>query len=335
MNRLVLVDGNAILHRAYHALPPLTDPNGTIVNAVYGFTTMLLRLFGDLKPTHLAVAFDRAKPTFRKELYKEYQATRPKMDDELVGQIPKVHSVIAAMGIPIFEMDGFEADDVIGTIAAQAKKHDIDQVIIVTGDRDILQLAEDEKVLIYMPTKGLTEARLYGEKETMERMGVTPEQIPDFKALAGDSSDHYPGVAGIGPKTAVDLLTKYGSVGNLYKKLEAPSFAKASGGKGFISDTILKKLIEGKESAFMSHNLATIRRNVPVEIALSPITSLDTPEAREELETLGFKSLLKRLSGSVNEGKPASASAVAKAMADKKATEGKGKKDDSEQLTFV
>jgi DNA polymerase I len=320
MNRLVLVDGNAILHRAYHALPPLTDPNGTIVNAVYGFTMMLLRLYGDLKPSHLAVAFDRPKPTFRKELYKEYQATRPKMDDDLSSQIPKVHSVVAAMGIPIFEMDGFEADDVIGTIAEKREDLGLDQVIIVTGDRDIMQLAVDEKVLIYMPTKGLSEARLYGEKETVERMGVTPIQIPDFKALAGDSSDHYPGVAGIGPKTAVNLLTKYKTVENLYKELEAPSFAKASAGKGLITDMLFKKLIEGKESAFMSHNLATIRRNVPIEIEILPVTSLDTPEARAELETLGFKSLLKKLNGSVVE--------TDKIKAEKK-------KDDSEQLTFI
>lgn len=313
MNRLVLIDGNAILHRAYHALPPLTDPNGTIVNAVYGFTMMLLRLYGDLKPSHLAVAFDRPKPTFRKELYKEYQATRPKMDDDLSSQIPKVHSVVAAMGIPIFEMDGFEADDVIGTIAEKREDLGIDQVIIVTGDRDIMQLAVDEKVLIYMPTKGLSEARLYGEKETVERMGVTPIQIPDFKALAGDSSDHYPGVAGIGPKTAVNLLTKYGTVENLYKELEAGHV------KDF-SDAICAKLTTDKENALMSHNLATIRRNVPIDIKILPVTSLDTSEAREELETLGFKSLLKKLNGSVVESDTL-----------KKEKE----KDTSEQLSFV
>jgi DNA polymerase I len=313
MNRLVLVDGNAILHRAYHALPPLTDPNGTIVNAVYGFTMMLLRLYGDLKPSHLAVAFDRPKPTFRKELYKEYQATRPKMDDDLSSQIPKVHSVVAAMGIPIFEMDGYEADDVIGTIAEKREDLGLDQVIIVTGDRDIMQLAVDEKVLIYMPTKGLSEARLYGEKETVERMGVTPMQIPDFKALAGDSSDHYPGVAGIGPKTAVNLLTKYGSIEHLYKELEAGKIQD-------FSDAICAKLTADKENALMSHNLATIRRNVPIEIEILPVTSLDTPEARAELETLGFKSLLKKLNGSVVEAD--------KIIAEKK-------KDDSEQLTFI
>lgn len=165
MNRLVLIDGNAMLHRAYHAIPPfLTSPDGSVVNAVYGFGTMLVKLIGDLKPTHVAVAFDRPKPTFRKKLFKEYQAKRPELDPELIEQIPKVHDLITSFGIPIFEQDGFEADDVIGTLAKNRKKEGIDQIIIVTGDRDILQLVEDEKVLVYMPTKGLSEAKLYGEK---------------------------------------------------------------------------------------------------------------------------------------------------------------------------
>src|SRR5690348_12205707 len=152
MNRLVLIDGNAILHRAYHAIPMvLTAPDGSPVNAVYGFATMLVRLIGDLKPTHVAVAFDRPKPTFRKELFPGYQSKRPKMDTELSDQIPKVHDLIVALGIPIFEKDGFEADDVIGTLAKAAKDKGIDQVIIVTGDRDILQLVEDEKIFAYMP----------------------------------------------------------------------------------------------------------------------------------------------------------------------------------------
>jgi DNA polymerase-1 len=277
MNRLVLIDGNAMLHRAYHALPPLTAPDGSMVNAVYGFGTMLLRLIGDLKPTYVAVAFDRPKPTFRKKLFEGYQAKRPKMDEELVDQIPKIHTLISGFGIPIFEQDGFEADDVIGTIAKHAKKDGIDQVIIVTGDRDILQLVEDEKILVWMPTKGLSEARLYDEKAVVERMGVAPDKIPDFKALAGDPSDNYPGVPGIGPKTAVSLLTKYKSLEKILKTKElTPS---------------------EKESAHMSHDLATIRTNVPLEGALEPLGSLNRPEAVRELTTLGFRSLLKRITG--------------------------------------
>lgn len=284
MKRLILIDGNAILHRAYHALPPLTAPDGSVVNAVYGFGTMLLRLIGDLKPTHVAVAFDRPKPTFRKELFAGYQAKRPKMDEELADQIPKVHALVSGFGIPIFEKDGFEADDIIGTLAKHAKKDGIDQVVIVTGDRDMLQLVEDEKILVWMPTKGLSEAKLYGEKEVGERMGVVPNKIPDFKALAGDPSDNYPGVPGIGPKTAVALLTKYKSLEKILKTKElTPS---------------------EKESAHMSHDLATIRTNVPLEGSLAPLGSLNRPEAIRELTTLGFRTILKRITGEKSESRP-------------------------------
>jgi DNA polymerase-1 len=296
MNRLVLIDGNAILHRAYHALPPLTAPDGSVVNAVYGFGTMLLRLITDLAPTHVAVAFDRPKPTFRKKMFRGYQAKRPKMDEELVDQIPKVHDLIASFGIPIFEVDGFEADDVIGTLAKQSK----DQVIIVTGDRDLLQLVKDERILVYMPTKGLSQAKLYGEKEVSERMGVAPEKIPDFKALAGDPSDNYPGVPGIGPKTAVALLAKYKTLEGILKTKELS--------------------ISEKKSARLGHDLATIRTNVPLEGAMKPLGSLNRPEAIAELTTLGFRSLLKRITGE----KPAFA----------KATAGDGKKSGEQQELF-
>lgn len=284
MNRLVLIDGNAILHRAYHALPPLTAPDGSVVNAVYGFGTMLLRLIGDLKPTHVAVAFDRPKPTFRKELFEGYQAKRPKMDEELVDQIPKVHALVSGFGISIFEKDGFEADDVIGTLAKKSK----DQVIIVTGDRDLLQLVKDDKILVYMPTKGLSEAKLYDEKAVKERMGVEPEKIPDFKALAGDPSDNYPGIPGVGPKTAAALLTKYKTLAGVIKS-----------SKFSLSD---------QESALLCHDLATIRTNVPLSGAVTPLGSLNRPEAIRELTTLGFRSLLKRI---VGDKEPTSAKASA------------------------
>lgn len=283
MNRLVLIDGNAVLHRAYHAIPPLTAPDGSVVNAVYGFATMLVRLIGDLKPTHVAVAFDRPKPTFRKKLFKGYQAKRPEMDQELVEQIPKVHDLISAFGIPIFEQDGFEADDVIGTLAQNRKKEGIDQIVIVTGDRDILQLVVDEKVLVYMPTKGLSEAKLYGEKEVKERMGVAPDKIPDFKALAGDQSDNYPGVPGIGPKTAAALIAKYKSISGVLKSNELSA--------------------ADRESALLFHDLATIRTNVPIKGSLTPLGSLNRPEAVNELTKLGFRSLLKRITGEVESQK--------------------------------
>ncbi len=306
MNRLVLIDGNAILHRAFHALPALTAPDGTLVNAVYGFISMLLKIYHDLQPTHIAVAFDRAKPTFRKQLFAGYQAKRPKMADELSSQVAKVHEVLASFGVAVFEVDGYEADDVIGTLCQKAqstksKTQTIDQVIIVTGDRDILQLVEDEKVFVYMPTKGLSEAKLYGEKEVIERMGVPPKQIPDFKALAGDASDNYPGVNGIGPKTATGLLKQFATVEKLYTAVQKKD-RKAAG----ISEPVMTKLSHGAEDAVLSKDLATIRRDVPIQVTIKDciLTSLDTPGGRKALEDLHFYSLLKRLTGNEVVGKP-------------------------------
>ncbi|MCJ7826466.1 hypothetical protein MUP56_02525 [Patescibacteria group bacterium] len=346
MNRLVLIDGNAILHRAYHALPPLTSPDGKIVNAVYGFTSMLLRLITDLKPTHLAVAFDRPAPTFRKSLFKEYQAKRPKMDEELSTQVDVVHNLLSSFSVPVFEMDGFEADDILGTIAKrwgderkierQDKRkisrlssdssgaHCADQVIIVTGDRDILQLVEDDKVLIYMPTKGLSEAKLYGEKETEERLGVKPTLVPDYKALAGDSSDNYPGIAGIGPKTAVEILKKAGSIEKLYTYIGKKSFG--------LSESLVDKIKEGKESALLSHELATIKTDVPIDAPIPEISwdQFKTPEAIQMLQTLGFNSLIKRLEKR-EDGQPASTRKTESTRGGRE----KEKKDDTGQLALV
>lgn len=294
MNRLVLIDGNAMLHRAFHALPPLTSPDGTIVNAVYGFTAMLLRLVHELKPTHVAVAFDRPAPTFRKELFKDYQATRPEMDEGLVPQIGILHTLLEAFGVAIYEKDGFEADDVIGTIVKmtddrkQMADGSIDQIIIVTGDRDIFQLVRDEHVFVYMPVKGLTEAKLYGEKEVFERLGVPPKRIVDYKALAGDSSDNYPGVAGIGPKTAVDLINKFQSIEALYKTFEDNEE---------ISDGVKAKLRAGRDAAQLSKTLATIRTDVPIDIHWEAVAlqNLATQEAKDMLGELHFHSLIKRI----------------------------------------
>lgn len=288
MNRLVLIDGNAVMHRAYHALPPLTAPDGKPVHVVYGFVSIILKIFHDLKPSHMTVAFDRSGPTFREKLFAAYQSQRPKMEDDFISQIPLVHDVVAAFGIPIFESDGFEADDVIGTICRQVMKTVIHQVVIITGDRDILQLVRDEKVLVFMPTKGLSEGKLYGEKDVTERMGVAPKFIADLKALMGDASDNYPGVVGIGPKTAIQLLNQFGSVENVYTDI------------GRVSGEMIKtKLIAGRESAFLGKHLATIRTDAPItfKAAAARVTKLDTSEVRNILESMHFPSLLRRLTG--------------------------------------
>lgn len=285
MTRLVLIDGNAMMHRSYHALPPMRSDDGRSVHVVYGFISVLIKLFEQLKPTHVAVAFDRPGPTFREVLLPSYQQQRPKMDDDFISQIGLVHQIVSDFGIPIFEHDGFEADDMIGTIAHKATT---DQIIIVTGDRDILQLVQDDMVLVFMPTKGISEGTLYGEKEVVERMGVKPKLIIDLKALMGDASDNYPGVAGIGPKTATNLLLQFGSVKNIYKNLEEIE-----------NENLKKKLTNGKESAMLGLQLATIRNDAPITINMHAMEkkSLNTPETIAALESFPFPSLIKRITG--------------------------------------
>lgn len=301
MKRLVLIDGHAILHRAYHALPPLTNRSGELVNAVYGFCTILLKVIDDLKPQYLAVAFDLPKPTFRQDIFIGYQAQRPKMDEELSGQIEKVHRLVRAFGIPIYEVPGFEADDAIGTLAKQATKKQRSkdakiqniEVIIVSGDKDLFQLV-NKRVKLYMPVHGLSETQLFGEKEVEEKMGVVPDKIVDYKGLVGDPSDNYPGVPGVGPKGAIDLIKKYGSVEKVYKSLEKIS-----------SQTLLDKLKAGKESAFLSKKLAEVVTNVPIKLDLekSRLKDFNRQEVIEVLKEFGFKSLVARITGEKAEGR--------------------------------
>jgi DNA polymerase I len=286
MTKLILFDGNAIMHRAFHALPPLTTPVGEPINAVYGLISMLLRVIQDLQPTHIAFAFDRPEPTFRKEMYVEYQSQRPEMDDELGSQFEKAYAVIKAFGIPIYSKAGFEADDVIGTIAHRSN---VDEVVIVTGDRDMLQLVND-KTKLFMPGKGLLSSTLYGERETEERMGVKPKQVIDLKGLIGDASDNYKGVPGVGPKTALKLLNQYGSFEGIYKNLDD------------VPESVRQKLETHKESADMSYDLARIRTDVDVEFNLEDAEKwvVDSTEVRRVFETFGFKTLAKRVKA-VNE----------------------------------
>lgn len=293
---LVLIDGNAVLHRAYHALPPLTTKSGQLVNAVYGFASMLIRVVNELQPQYLIVCFDRPKPTFRQTIYVAYQHKRPKTDEELVGQIELVHELVRAMNIPIYEKDGFEADDVIGTLAKQAEKSV--SVVIVTGDRDLLQLVDD-KTKVYMMVKGLNEAALFSEKEIEEKYGIEPAQIIDYKALIGDSSDNYAGVPGIGPKTALDLIREFGTLDDIYKQLSAIKKEKLA--------NLLK---EGKESAYIARQLALIVTKAPVKLDLgkAKLTNLASDKTLEMLNKLEFHSLVKRLTGNDKEEKPKSSS---------------------------
>ena len=218
--KLILIDGNAIIHRAYHALPPFTTKKGELVNAVYGFSSTLLSVIAEFKPDYVVASFDLAGKTFRHEKFEEYKATRVKGDDELYAQIPRVKEVVEAFNIPIYEKAGFEADDVIGTIATQIKKNNSDiETIIVTGDMDTLQLVNDS-TKVYTMRRGLSDSLMYDEEKVFERYGLRPEQIIDYKSLRGDPSDNIPGVKGIGEKTAVTLLQEYTTLDGVYENIE-------------------------------------------------------------------------------------------------------------------
>lgn len=282
--RLVLIDGHAILHRAYHALPTLTSKLGQ-VNAVYGFALMLLRIIADLRPKYIAVCLDRKEKTFRKEMFEDYQAQRPKTDEELINQVELVKELILAFGIKIFSVAGFEADDVIATLAEKAKEDKkIDEVIIVTGDRDILQLV-CSKVKVYLLTKGISEAVILDEAGVKSKMGVPPHLIADYKALVGDASDNYKGVLGIGPKTAIKLLEGFGSFRSIYQNLDK------------IEEKTREILIKGKKTGEQSFDLARVRKDVPLEIDFSDLGKwqIDSQKAFNALEEFGFKSLVKRV----------------------------------------
>lgn len=288
--RLVLIDGYAMLHRAYHAFPiSLTTRNGEVVNAVYGFTKMLLSVIADLSPKCLAVAFDTPKPTFRHKEFIGYQAQRPKMDTQMEDQLNRVHQVLRALNIPIFAVEGFEADDVIGTLAKQAKKKKM-ETIIVTGDRDIMQLVAG-RIKVYVPAKGISSAKIFEEKEVEESLGVRPQQVVDYKAMVGDASDNYPGVPGVGPKTASFLLQQYGDLENIYRNL------------GKIKPVLAEKLKKGRESGELSKKLATIAQNVPIKLDLKAclVRDYDRQKAVKLFEELEFRSLVDKLPGAEKE----------------------------------
>ncbi len=286
MSKLVIIDGNAILHRAFHAMPPLTTREGAPINAVYGLISMFLRIVTDLKPEAIAVAFDEKEKTFRHKEFESYQSQRPPTHDDLSSQFPKARDFFKAAHVPIFSKPGYEADDVIATIADRVVKGERQEVIVVTGDRDLLQLVDDKKgIKLYMPVVGLSNAKMYDEAAAKERMGVPADEIPDLKALVGDPSDNYPGVMGIGPKTAEKLLKDFGSVDNIYAHLKD------------IEPKIRQKLENGKVEARLFHRLATVVRDVPVEIDFPQMENwkIDSPEVLKLFEEYGFKTLTDRI----------------------------------------
>ncbi len=287
--RLLIIDGNALVHRSFHAIPPLNNNQGEPVNAVYGFAATLLKAWKELKPTHIVATFDLKGPTFRHVEYDAYKAHRVAAPDELYEQIPKVKDLVRTFDIPIFELQGFEADDMIGTITKQAPKNV--ECVILTGDMDTMQLV-DEKTLVFTLRKGMSDTALYTEAAVFERYSLHPNQIIDYKALRGDPSDNIPGVKGIGEKGATELLQTFGTLENIYTEL-ADETKKALA----IRESTREKLITYKSDAFMSQKLATIKRDAPIAFQLdaAAVHTYDRDKVVALLQELNFTSLLYKL----------------------------------------
>src|SRR3989344_5312604 len=303
MKKLVLVDGNALLHRAYHATPPFATSKGELVNAVYGFSAMLLKILLDLKADYIAVTWDEAGPTFRHQQYTQYKATRGPTDDGLSSQYKRVFEVDKAFNIPEFSVAGYEADDLIGTLAKQAEKLPGLEVVVVTGDRDIMQLI-DKKIKVLMPKKTITDVGLYGEEEFALKYGFDPIKLIDYKALAGDASDNIPGVAGVGDVSATKLIQKFGTVEEIYKNLLRRTLSSAKAehkpkNEFVFPERLAKLLLEGAESAVMSKKLATLDLKAPIKLDLKKcvIHDFDKEVVVRLFEELEFKSLMSRIPG--------------------------------------
>ncbi|MBR5439869.1 MAG: DNA polymerase I [Clostridia bacterium] len=279
MEKLVLIDGNSLINRAFYATPPLTDKNGAPTNAVYGFVNMLIKIITDVKPKYMVVAFDVHAKTFRHNMYDAYKATRKPMPEDLRPQIPLLKKVLNTMGIQTFEKAGIEADDIIGTLAKRYKG----ETIIYTGDKDSFQLV-DETTSVYFTRRGITDTDIYNIENFKEKTQIEPLQIIDLKACMGDSSDNIPGIVGVGEKTALDLVTKYGSLENVYQNLDD------------FKGKLKEKIENGKELAFLSKTLATINTFVEIPLKVEDAT-FGYPfksEVKRLFSELDFRTFLKR-----------------------------------------
>jgi len=285
MTKFILIDGHAIFYRAFHAIPLLKNSKNEFTNAVFGFTRILFDLIKKEKPDYLAIAFDHKEKTLRAQEFAEYKANRPPPPDELFPQLPRLQHLLKELNFQMFELQGYEADDLIGTIARKAIEKDSGlEVIICTGDQDALQLVND-RVFVLSPQMGFSKATLYDRKKIEEKYGLSPRQIIDYKALRGDTSDNIPGVKGIGEKQATELLQKYKTLDGIYENVEQLSGAQK------------QKLIDNKEMAYFSQKLATIDVDSPIEFDFEKcrLIPVSKSKAKALLEENEFKSLLRYL----------------------------------------
>jgi len=290
---IVLLDAHAILHRAFHALPDFTSPKGEPTGALYGFTAFLIKVIRELKPDYIAAAYDLPKPTFRHIAYDKYKAGRAKMDDSLAKQINRSRDILKAFNVPVYSVEGFEADDILGTIVENLKSKISNlKIIVASGDMDTLQLVKNDDVVVYTLKKGINDTIIYDEKAVIERYGFRPELIVDYKALKGDPSDNIIGIKGIGEKSATELIKKYGGIENIFAKLKEEKIEAKS--------RIIELLKGGEEEAQFSKTLAEIRRDAPIDFSLGKVSwkdGFDKEKVRPILSELGFKSLIDRLNG--------------------------------------
>jgi DNA polymerase-1 len=279
--KLVIIDGSSLLYRAFYALP-LLSKNGIYTNAVYGFLRMLLSVYRMLEPDYVAVSFDKSRESFRTEIYKEYKGNRKPAPDELVPQFDLIKEVLRVMGVAVYEPEGYEGDDVLGTLSARYEK-DM-PVYVVTGDRDALQLSDD-RVTVMLTQKGISQMAEMTPAAVQEKYKITPRQVIDMKALMGDASDNIPGVKGVGEKTALRLITAYGDLDNIYAHLDE------------IKGAVHKKLEADRDNAYLSRDLATIRRDIPLESTLDEMRQpVHIGEMQELFHRLGMESLVKSFS---------------------------------------
>jgi len=293
--KIVLLDSHAIIHRAYHALPEFMNSKGEPTGAIYGLTTMVFKIITELKPDYIIACYDLPKKTFRHEVYEDYKAGRGEADGALISQLISSRDFFKALSIPMYELEGFEADDLLGTIPEQLlKKKEVFDIVIASGDMDTLQLVNDKNIFVYTLKKGINDTILYDEEAVVNRFGFKPEYLPDYKGLRGDPSDNIIGIKGIGEKTATILISKYGTLEKMYKVVKKkPEEIRSLG----LKERILNLLIEGEEEALFSKTLATIRRDAPIKFEVPKKTwreEVKIEEVKEFFMEMEFKSLQTR-----------------------------------------
>lgn len=287
MKKLLLIDANSLIYRCFFALPPLTNSQGEPAGAIYGLSSILLKIFKESPPDYAAAAYDRPEPTFRKQAFENYKIQRPPMPDDLVLQLQETADLFRLFNIRVFEAPSFEADDIIATLARQFKKEKDLQIIILSGDLDTLQIVDNEKIVVWMPQKGVSQFTVYDEAAVLRRYGIQPSEMPDYKGLVGDKSDNIPGVAGIGPKTAAKIIQQFGRLEDFYELV--PS-AKAP-------SSVFQKLAAGKEKALLSKKLAVLRTDAPTNIEQLEecrIGEINRAELVDYFKNRGFVSLAGR-----------------------------------------